>query len=87
MGEVGACRASYQGAAQGFKLCHPEGSFSINVQYICEPVIESNNLGRTDEGEGGKGVEEEHHILARIVREADLQERMYLQKCRTPEEI
>ena len=86
MGEEGVCRASYQGAAQGFKLCHPEGSFSINVQYICEPVIESNDLGGTDEGEV-KGVEEEHHILARIVREADLQERMYLQKCRTPEEI
>ena len=85
---MGVCRASYQGAAQGFKLCHPEGSFSINVQYICEPVIESNDLilGRTDEGEV-KGVEEEHHILAGIVREADLQERMYLQKCRAPEEI
>ena len=76
MGEVGACRASYQGAAQGFKLCHPEGSFSIDVQYICEPVIESNDRGRTDEGEV-KGVEEEHHILARIVREADLQENVF----------
>ena len=83
---MGVCRASYQGAAQGFKFCHPVGSFSINVQYICEPVIESNDLGRTDEGEI-KGVEEEHHILARIVREADLQEKMDLQKFRTPEEI
>ena len=72
---MGVCRASYQGAAQGFKLCHPEGSFSINVQYICEPVIESNDLGRTDEGEV-KGVEEENHILPSIVGEADLNQNL-----------
>ena len=39
-----------------------------------EPVIEGNDLCGADKGEV-KRVEEEHHILARIVGEADLHER------------
>ena len=36
-----------------------------------EPVIEGDDLCWADKGEV-EGVEEEHHILARIVGEADL---------------
>ena len=78
--------AGYEGAAQGFKLSHPVFDILIssysNISAILsvscsaqdsfpEPVIEGNDLCGADKGEV-EGVEEEHHIFARIVGEADL---------------
>ena len=77
--------AGYEGAAQGFKLSHSVFdilitysniyailSVSCSAQDDCsEPVIEGNDLCGADKGEV-EGVEEEHHIFARIVGEADL---------------
>ena len=50
---------------------------SSSAQDNClEPVIEGNDLCWADKGEV-EGVEEEHHILARIVGEADLHYNMF----------
>ena len=49
------------------------GSSSSAPDDFPEPVIEGNDLCGADKGEV-KRVEEEHHVLARVVGEADLHE-------------
>ena len=53
------------------------------ASYIPEPVIEGNDLCGTDKGEV-EGVEEEHHVLARVVGEADLRKIYTVKTLKSP---
>ena len=57
------------------RSCAVHAFIFVNLKYFSfqsvQPVIEGNDLGGADEGEV-QGVEEQHHVPARVVGQAHL---------------